>query len=83
MDVNVEIELFENRQVVVPELNRRVENKPWLFGLLAQLHCFNDVMGELRFLFAEGLFLHVSKLSLLLVFLQSNKLFVAYLDVRI
>ena len=76
MDVLLEIELFENRQVLVPELYRCVEDKPRLLSLLAELNSLHDMLGELHFLLHEGLLLLVRELPVVLILHQCYQLFV-------
>jgi hypothetical protein len=43
VDFCIESNHFENRQIVIPKLNTRIEYQPALLCLLAQLDCFNYV----------------------------------------
>lgn len=80
--VHVEVKLFEDGQVVVPELDGSIEHKPRLFGLLAQLYSLDNVMRKFSLLIVESLLLLVCEFTVILILVESNQLFVSDFYIR-
>ena len=76
----VEICKLEDRQVVVPELDARIKHEPALLCLDSKLHSLNDVIEESFLLVCKLLLLLRSKLTLILVILDSDEINMADLD---
>ena len=80
MHLFVEVCKLEDGQIVVPEFNASVKYEPALLGLDSKLDSLNNVVKESFLLVCKLLLLLRSKLTLVLVILDCDKVNMADLD---
>jgi len=75
------VKSLENRQVVVPELDRSIKHQPGLLRVLAKLHSLDYMLSELDLLLVKNLLLLLCELAVVLVILQRHQILMTNLDI--